>query len=389
MVYGGNLKGYGGILKGYGGILKGYGGILKGYGGILKGYGGILKGYGGILTGYGGILKGYGGILKSYFLIVAVGDKFLCAFQWDMSGINVHANTDIGHHTSTLVRTMTTITTDMEGQGKNRNRRGSSSQPSPKSQSSRLLRKASGASKSLHRRSLSMHRPSQADTNYKIALEQELAKQTRKVQKLRYSGASGESLRTEEDILRNTEQELAKTVQKMFRHPRTGISLQKFNQIFSPWPVNTGSHERMGSSVHRRLSTVVRKKLFSLSDKVPEAHGGDSTSSSPAHPPTRGKRMHRRYRSDVTGMMMMTGGSDRATSPAPTPFSEEEGGGGNEEEEDKEDDEELFNSSRDGAELGASQDTGQEGFSIPSIDIDFNVTVNVDHGKVVLRTEEQ
>ena len=38
------------------------------------------------------------------------------AFQWDMSGIDVSANSDIGHHMSTLVRTATTIGTSLEGQ---------------------------------------------------------------------------------------------------------------------------------------------------------------------------------------------------------------------------------------------------------------------------------
>ena len=45
-----------------------------------------------------------------------VGEKLVWAFQWDMSGIDVNANSDIGHHMSTLVRTATTIGTSLEGQ---------------------------------------------------------------------------------------------------------------------------------------------------------------------------------------------------------------------------------------------------------------------------------
>ena len=46
---------------------------------------------------------------------VVLGEKLLWAFQWDMSGIDVNANSDIGYHMSTLVRTATTIGTSLEG----------------------------------------------------------------------------------------------------------------------------------------------------------------------------------------------------------------------------------------------------------------------------------
>lgn len=45
-----------------------------------------------------------------------LGEKLVWAFQWDMSGIDVNANIDIGHHMSTLVRTATTIGTNLEEQ---------------------------------------------------------------------------------------------------------------------------------------------------------------------------------------------------------------------------------------------------------------------------------
>ncbi len=44
-----------------------------------------------------------------------MGEKLLWAFQWDMSGIDVNANTDIGRHTSAIVRTITTIGSDLDG----------------------------------------------------------------------------------------------------------------------------------------------------------------------------------------------------------------------------------------------------------------------------------
>ena len=49
-------------------------------------------------------------------LAVVLGEKLVWAFQWDMSGIDVNASSDIGHHMSTLVRTATTIGTSLEGQ---------------------------------------------------------------------------------------------------------------------------------------------------------------------------------------------------------------------------------------------------------------------------------
>ncbi len=50
-----------------------------------------------------------------YTPTVSVGEKLLWAFQWDMSGIDVNANTDIGRHTSAIVRTITMIGTDRDG----------------------------------------------------------------------------------------------------------------------------------------------------------------------------------------------------------------------------------------------------------------------------------
>lgn len=291
----------------------------------------------------------------------------MSAFQWDMSGIIINANTDIGRHTSTLVRTMTTIASDMDGQDDKMKTKVKLS--SPKSQSSRLLRKTASVTKSLHRRSLSMFRPSQVDSMYKTALEQELAQHTRTVQKLKLTGAAIDSLRNEEDLLRSTEQELAKTVQRMFRHPRTGLSLQRFNQIFFSTP----------DRPTKQLS--LRTRMFSATEdfegKEKRKHDGSSAVVSITSAGQKVMRMghHRRHASDVTGM--------RANSPSPSPTPPLEG-----EEEEEEAEADTTNSSliEDDKEPGKA---GQDKFSLPSIDLEFDVTVNVDHGKIVLRTEER
>ena len=106
------------------------------------------------------------------------------AFQWDMSGIDVNANTDIGRHTSTLLRTMTTIGTDLDG-NKEKMKRARSGQSLPLAKSQR---KATGTPRLAHHRramSFSVARPHAREEEYKEALEQDLARQTRKVQKMR------------------------------------------------------------------------------------------------------------------------------------------------------------------------------------------------------------
>ena len=101
-----------------------------------------------------------------------------------MSGIDVNANTDIGRHTSTLLRTMTTIGTDLDSnKEKMKKARSGQSLPLAKSQ-----RKTSGTPRlSHHRRAMSLTavRPHAREEEYKEALEQDLARQTRKVQKMR------------------------------------------------------------------------------------------------------------------------------------------------------------------------------------------------------------
>lgn len=314
---------------------------------------------------------------------MVVGERLLSAFQWDMSGIEVHANTAIGHHTSTLVRTMTSIASDLDGQEKHKVHRSLSNvSSSPKTQSVRYTRKTISTTKVGHKRSHSaLHRSSHADNTYKDALEQKLAKQTRKVQQLRYSGATADSLHMEEAILRSTEQELARTVQRMFRHPRTGLSLHTINQLFSPRPVAT-SHERGGSV--RKISAAVRTKLFSLSEERDKT----STPSSPMHTRSKMKSspvplQHRRYKSDVTGMRAPTYPVNSSPSPTSTPPLPED--------ELDERTEDAFDEDPSPPRLLAEgvEVSEMEGFSLPSIDLEFDITVNVDHGKIVLRTEER
>lgn len=113
-----------------------------------------------------------------------------------------------------------------------------------------------------------------------------------------------------------------------------------------------------------------------------------STPSSPVHMHTGVKAkgspvslQHRRYKSDVTGMR---GTSLRSSSsPSPTPPVDQQ-------EEAEDIFEEESSASKGLAEdVEASPPKQVEGFSLPSIDLEFDITVNVDHGKIVLRTEER
>ena len=306
-----------------------------------------------------------------------------------MSGINVQANTDIGHHTSTLVRTMTTIASDLEGQSKYKTRTKSAMNLSPKIQQTRFTRKSASTTKVGHRRP-HHHRPSQADANYKVALEQELARQTRKVQHLRFSGASGDTIKTEEASLRSTESELAKTVQRMFRNPRSRVSLQTINQIFNPWPAST--RERAPSTpFHHKLSTTVRMRLFSLSEET-QQEPVDTKASTYSTLPRASKSSilsdHKRYTSeDLTELTMVP--TVRPSSPSPS-LGTIRGKDKEEELEEEGEEQEVVMEEEEELEEQSAQDKDSEpeGFVLPSLDLQFDITINVDHGKVVLMTEE-
>lgn len=292
---------------------------------------------------------------------VAVGEKLLSAFQWDMSGININANTDVGHHTSTLVRTMTTIASgwdEQEEKKRLKTRPVAATVHSPKSQLAKLRR---------HRRSGSLHRPSAADTQYKNALEQELAKQTSRIQRMKLAGAGVESVRSEETSLRATQQELSKTVQRMFRHPRSRISLHDINQLLFKAP-----------EVGHKPS--LRTRLFSVNEEIESSakmgHGASPVATATSQRAAR--RGHRRYVSDLTGMR----GTSLNRSPTP-PLVEGD-------EDEVLEDEVLAGAGEEASEeVGAATKRSQDGFSLPSIDLEFDITINVDHGKIVLRTEER
>ena len=124
------------------------------------------------------------------FSTVVLGEKLLWAFQWDMSGIDVNANTDIGRHMSTLVRTMTTIGTDFEGKTERMKKvKSGTNLPTMKPQPLRPTRRTISFPRAgyHHQRtsSLLVGRPPAVEEEYKEALEQDLARQTRKLQKLR------------------------------------------------------------------------------------------------------------------------------------------------------------------------------------------------------------
>lgn len=94
-----------------------------------------------------------------------------------MSGIDVNSTTDIGRHISTLVKTLTTIGSDLEDY---------QSYPSSSTSPASALSRPSPRSVSFnHRRSQSVGTRSDEMVALR-AMELDLARQTRKLQKLRY-----------------------------------------------------------------------------------------------------------------------------------------------------------------------------------------------------------
>ena len=119
---------------------------------------------------------------------VDAGEKLVVAFQWDMSGIDFNANTEIGRHTSTMVRTMTAISSDLEGRHTKPARKSKATTPSPKPQTARQTAgRRGGGARQVHRRATSVGFTSnQGNETYTAALEHDLALQTKKLQKLRW-----------------------------------------------------------------------------------------------------------------------------------------------------------------------------------------------------------
>ena len=334
----------------------------------------------------------------------AIGEKLLWAFRWNMSGIDVNASTDIGRHMSTLVRTVTTIGSDMDHTGTLKRIKSAATVTSPKPQQARASRKASAGGRGHHRRAHSLvHHPRGARISELTQLE--FARQTRKLQKLKSTGVTGESLRSEEDRVRRMELELA---HRVIKHPKDRFPLQK---IFSPGNAGGKEHTAPG----RKLSQVVRKKLFSLSEDPVAAEGELERSSrsatlSPVHSKRRTQSMaarpaatHKRIKSDVTGLTATTISPTTSPypSPCPTPPPWEDGafegepplddrpssGSGVEERPpssgsgvDK------VETSGEGEELGAEEESS---FIFPSIDVEVDITISVEYGTIRLQTEER
>ena len=112
---------------------------------------------------------------------VIVGEKLIWAFQWDMSGIDIYANTTVARHISTMVKTVTTIGSHLEGRQDVKKSRSSSTLPVPKPQLPKMRRAVSTPRSYHHRRAMSLTVPSK----HTAALEQDLALHTKKVTKLR------------------------------------------------------------------------------------------------------------------------------------------------------------------------------------------------------------
>ncbi|XP_019853101.1 PREDICTED: uncharacterized protein KIAA1109-like isoform X3 [Amphimedon queenslandica] len=142
-------------------------------------------------------------------------EKLFTAFKWHMSGINVYASTDIGRHISTLVRTLTIIGSDLEDAD------------------SELL-SASGESKPLHKRAFSVSSKTFVDEQETLrAMEWDLAKQTRKLNKMRQTGVAPDNLKYEEDTFHKIEMDLVRGLRRVFRKGK-GFSFQHIGQILSP-----------------------------------------------------------------------------------------------------------------------------------------------------------
>ncbi len=97
-----------------------------------------------------------------------------------------------------------------------------------------------------------------------MTLEEELAKQTRKVQNLKAQvqlGTSSEELQIEKEILKLLQDDLARAMRRTLRGPNRGMSrwLTQLPSVAGDGP-NGG-----GRSVGRRITQAVRKQLFNQS----------------------------------------------------------------------------------------------------------------------------
>ncbi len=129
----------------------------------------------------------------------------------------------------------------------------------------RLLRRpASVAGLSHHRRTKSMVHHHDHDNSEVVTLEEELAKQTRKVQNLKAQGTSSEEFQIEKDKLKWLQDDLAYAMRHTLRGPNRGMS-----RWFTQLPHATGEGGNSGGgSMGRRISQVVRKQLFNQGQYV-------------------------------------------------------------------------------------------------------------------------
>ena len=95
---------------------------------------------------------------------------------------------------------------------------------------------------------------------------------------------------------------------------------------------------------------------------------------------------HRRYKSDVTGMLLKAGSSPSA-SPSPTSTPPLEDDGAFEGDSPREDSVTPVVTGPMISDRPLESEEG--GFVLPSIDIEINVTINVDYGAIRLTTEQR
>jgi hypothetical protein len=243
---------------------------------------------------------------------VGFSEKLVWAFQWDMSGIDVNANSDIGHHMSTLVRTATTIGTSLEGQHPTHLARAAPATPPSKPPRKLYKRTVSEAVPA-------RHEPKRDHVEEGMA---NLAKGTIEVSNLQSLGASRDSIKREIEALKETEQQLRRNVGKLFRR-RRGFSIQRIAEFFKP--TNTSKMERR-EGLQRRWTLRNPRRLFSTGGHQ-SSITEEVTSTAHAQPALRQRAhmlsgvRHSRTVSDVTEQYMPVR-EEESSSPSLTPSGE-------------------------------------------------------------------
>jgi hypothetical protein len=311
---------------------------------------------------------------------VVFGEKLVWAFQWDMSGIDVNANSDIGHHLSTLVRTATTIGTSLEGQ-----------QPTHLARITAPATPPTKTPRKLHKRAMSEAGPVRHEAK-RVHMEEgmtNLAKGTINVSNLQSLGASRESIKREMEALKETEQQLRKNVGKLFRR-RRGFSFQRIAEFFKPTSAERMGRRR-GVGMQRPWTLKAPRRLFSA---------GDSRSTIPEEVPEltqspvrqRAKTMpggrHLRTVSDVTEQFTTARDEDSSSpglTPSATPVPGEEVPGSPFPPTPYSSTPAHQTFSFQPQKPAESQPSGL----VTSIDVEVNITVNIDSGIVKLRCKEE